>query len=158
MRKCLTGTIKNFELDSRCDVKPMEGFEQGTKTIRSIFWKACSKGYILNDSIYKTLENVNRDRSRSVRIKKGWLQKAALVTFEGVMNSCVSWLWCVYATVCTVNIHRTVQWKERTLLYVIQRQWDPCTRSTLTDMQAAHVGAGGMARGREPNYETFTIM
>lgn len=26
-----TGTIKNFELDSRCDVKPMEGFEQGTK-------------------------------------------------------------------------------------------------------------------------------
>ena len=57
-----------------------------------------------------------------------------------------------------IKIHKIIPQKERTLLYVIQRQWDPCTRSTPTDMQAAHVGAGGMARGREPNYETFTIM
>ena len=152
MRKCFIGTIKNFELDSRGDVKLMEGFEQGTKTVRSTFWKPCSKRYIPNDSIYKTMENVNRDRSRSVRIKKGLTTKGSTRDF--------GWGWWtivyldysgVYATVCTVKIHRTIYWKERTLLYVIQRQWDPCTWSTLADMQATHVGAEGMARGRESN-------
>ena len=151
MRKCLTGTIKNFELDSRCDVKPIEGFEQGTKTIRSIFWKACSKGYILNDSIYKTLENVNRDRSRSVGIKKGWLQRAALETFEWVMNYCVSWLWWCLCNCMHCQHSQNCTMKRENFIICNSKTVGPMHTVYLADMQAPHVGAGGMARGREPN-------